>query len=313
MITFFSTAKSFIGHDAVIQRNALQSWKLLHPEVEVILFGDDEGAAETCSDLGLVHHPQVQCHPSGTKLLDFMFRRAQEVGRHEHFCFANCDIILMDDFWNAFETVRSQRSRFLMVARRWDTDITEAINFSDTEWRRNLHQLALTKGFQRDEFWIDVLLFRKGLYTDMPPLIVGHCFWDNWTIWKALRESVPVIDASSSVTPVHQNHGYNPAFGRSKGVGKDALSQVNFRLVGGWKNVRTISDATETLLPGVLKLNPKHYWRAALRRTQPPRHFLWFRVWHPIWFFFLDMTRPLRTTLGLRSKANKPGHGASPQ
>jgi hypothetical protein len=28
MITFFTTAKPFRGHEAIIQRNALQSWKL---------------------------------------------------------------------------------------------------------------------------------------------------------------------------------------------------------------------------------------------------------------------------------------------
>ena len=45
MLTFFTTAKPFRGHNAIIQRNALKSWTLLRPDVEVILFGDDEGAA----------------------------------------------------------------------------------------------------------------------------------------------------------------------------------------------------------------------------------------------------------------------------
>lgn len=36
---FFTTAKPFVGHNGVIQRNALRSWTLLHPGVEVILFG----------------------------------------------------------------------------------------------------------------------------------------------------------------------------------------------------------------------------------------------------------------------------------
>jgi hypothetical protein len=46
MLTFFTTAKPFVGHSGIIQRNALRSWKLLDPDVEVILFGDEEGAAE---------------------------------------------------------------------------------------------------------------------------------------------------------------------------------------------------------------------------------------------------------------------------
>jgi hypothetical protein len=57
MLTLFTTAKAFEGHHGVIQRNALKSWKLLHPDVEVILFGDDRGAAEVCAELALRFEP----------------------------------------------------------------------------------------------------------------------------------------------------------------------------------------------------------------------------------------------------------------
>jgi hypothetical protein len=46
MLTLFSTARPFRGHGSIIQRNALKSCALLHPEAEVILFGDEDGAAE---------------------------------------------------------------------------------------------------------------------------------------------------------------------------------------------------------------------------------------------------------------------------
>jgi len=60
MITFFTTAKPFTGHDGVIQRNALKSWTLATPDAEVILFGDEEGAAETARELGIKHVPEVR-------------------------------------------------------------------------------------------------------------------------------------------------------------------------------------------------------------------------------------------------------------
>src|SRR5260370_15547736 len=106
MLTFFTTGKPFQGHSAIIQRNALKSWKLLHPEVEVILLGDDEGAAEVCAEFGLRHEPYVERHESGTKYINYMFARAQQISRHQYFCFSNCDIILLSDFWRAFEKIR---------------------------------------------------------------------------------------------------------------------------------------------------------------------------------------------------------------
>ncbi len=60
MLTLFSTPKPFRGHNGIIQRNALKSWKLLHPDAEVILFGNEEGAEEICRELGLRYEPDVE-------------------------------------------------------------------------------------------------------------------------------------------------------------------------------------------------------------------------------------------------------------
>ena len=53
MLTVFSTPKPFVGHVGVIQRNAISSWMRLHPDVEVILVGDDAGTAEVCAEFGI--------------------------------------------------------------------------------------------------------------------------------------------------------------------------------------------------------------------------------------------------------------------
>jgi hypothetical protein len=73
MLTFFTTAKPFRGHSWRIQRNALTSWKLIHPDAEVILFGEDDGAAETARELGLRHEPYIERNEYGAKRLDYMF------------------------------------------------------------------------------------------------------------------------------------------------------------------------------------------------------------------------------------------------
>src|SRR5690348_6512066 len=94
MITFFTTAKPFRDHDGIIQRNALKSWTLLHPDVEVIVFGGEEGAAEACAEFGLRHEPQVERYESKMPYVNLMFARAQEIARHDYLCYSNCDIVL---------------------------------------------------------------------------------------------------------------------------------------------------------------------------------------------------------------------------
>jgi hypothetical protein len=304
MLTLFTTGKAFRGHDGIIQRNALGSWKQLHPDVEVILFGDEEGAAEACAELGLRHEPHVERHESGVKRLDYIFSRAQEISRHEYFCFANCDIILMQDFLRAFEKARAWRQKFLFVAQRWDTDITEPIDFGARQWSDKLRQLAETHGMQQHEYWVDLFLFRKGQYLDMPPLLVGHCYWDTWMIWKALNSRIAVLDGSSFVMPIHQNHGYNPAFGRVKGSPNDALSRHNLQLTGGEEKIRHIKSATHRLgsggrvYPNIFrfKYDYERIWHPAVK------NFLLYKLCLPVWHAVLDITRPIRDMLGLRAR-----------
>src|SRR5271169_3152546 len=122
MVTLFTTAKPFWGHIAVVQRNALQSWKLLDPDVQIILFGDDEGSSEVCAEFGIRHEPLVERNEFGTVLVNDMFARAQAAARHDALCYVNCDIILMADFCRAISQARARYLQFLMVGRRWDTD-----------------------------------------------------------------------------------------------------------------------------------------------------------------------------------------------
>src|SRR5258708_31102398 len=119
MLTLFTTAKAFPCRSAIIQRNAFQSWKLLHPDVDIILFGDDEGAAAVCAELGVRHDTDIIVNPSGTKRLDSIFNRAQQLGRHNLVCYVHCDIVLMQHFTAALNIVSSVKPGVLIVARLW--------------------------------------------------------------------------------------------------------------------------------------------------------------------------------------------------
>ncbi len=105
MITFFTTPKPFLGHIGVIQRNAIESWKRVHPQAEVTLFGNDEGAAEAARELQIRYVPDVKRNEHGTKYLSPIFDAAQDLARHNCVCYINCDIILLSDFRAAGERV----------------------------------------------------------------------------------------------------------------------------------------------------------------------------------------------------------------
>jgi len=300
MLTLFGTPKPFRGHIGVIQRNALQSWKLLHPDVEVILFGNDEGAAEVSAELGLRHEPFVERHESGLKYLNYMFERARKIARHDFLCYSNCDIVLTQDFRSALEKAIAWRDRFLIVGSRWDMDVNDPIDFSRSDWGNNLRQLALTTGYRQIPDFIDFFVFPKGLYDRVPPLVVGRSHWDHWLVAEALDRGAAVLDATRVIVTVHQNHDYGYHPGGKLGTHIDPLASRNLQLAGGPRRVRTIEDATHHLTRSGIAPNWLHRLAPMRRRfgavSRSVRGTLRTHLWHPL----LDATRPVRHKLGIK-------------
>lgn len=302
MLTFFSTPKPFRNHIGAIQRNALRTWKRVDPSAEIILFGDEEGTEEVCCELGITHEPDVVRSDRGTKRLDFIFARAQQIAKYEMVCYVNCDIILTHEFRNAFERLLEWRSRFLMVGRRWDTDIAEPLDFSDPDWEGRIVARARAEGIQRFYHNIDYFLFPRGLFTQIPPLVIGRVGWDHWLVWKAGASGTAIVDASEVVCAVHQNHdyGYHPQ--GINGVWGDEEARRNMALAGGSGHARTIEDATFRLTETGIEPNRLYWLAPAKRRLRNVRRlvqaFARTNIWHPL----LDVTRPLRHAVGLREE-----------
>jgi len=293
MLTIFTTGKSFRGHNGIIQRNALKSWTLLHPDVEVILFGDDEGAAEVASDLRIKHVPYVEKHKSGMKYLRSFFDPAQQLARHPIVCYINCDIVLTSDFRAAIERLENLHPKFVMVGRRWDLDVQLPLRFENPDWEVDLRRLTLSKGNQRAPNWIDYFVFPRGLYfSQLPGFVIGRVCWDNWLVWRARESGLPLIDASEAVVAVHQNHdyGYHPA--GAAGIWSDELAQRNLILAGGKFHLCTIDDATHSLGPAGERRTAKHFFRPLRRLLRT--------TWEVAWLALLDWTRPMRRVLRLR-------------
>ena len=300
MITFFTTAKPFTGHNGVIQRNALKSWKLVAPNVEVILFGDEEGAAETAAKLRIRHVAEVEravCSngQSGPKVLRSFFDAAQKLARNDTLCYVNCDIVLTEDFLPAVKQVTENKKEFLIVGRRWDTDMRQEIRFEEMDWAERVREMARANRHRLKGDWIDYFVFPRGLYMGkLPEFVIGRVFWDQWLVWKARSDGAALVDATDRVMAIHQNHdyGYHPA-GKA-GVWSDEFSQRNYKLAGGRWHLCTIDDATHLLTPEGLRPNPEmrrrsmqRFWRAASDSAR---------------MAVLDWTRPVRRAIGLQKK-----------
>lgn len=287
MLTIFSMPKAFRGHIRTIQRNAIQSWALLRPKPEVILFGTDEGTKETAEEFGARHIPDVAKNEHGTPLLNDLFRQAKQHSQSEMMCYVNADILLLSEFSKATALASRGLPRFLLVSQRINLDITEPIAF-DTDWESSTRERSERGGVPGDHTAIDVFVFSRGLYPNMPDFGLGRLWFDQWLIKAALQGGVPVVDLSRVAPVIHQNHDYNHVPGGAEQVWRGQEAEHNFRLYGGVEHAFTLLDATHELTHGRVR-------RLRLRRQR-------FVIRHYAWDLFVRRTVSLRETLGLRRK-----------
>ncbi|MBF0547053.1 MAG: hypothetical protein HQM08_21610 [Candidatus Riflebacteria bacterium] len=246
MITIFTIPKPFKGHINTIQRNAIRSWKKLHPQIEIILFGNEEGIPEVAKEFNLIHVPDIEKNEFNTPLLSSAFEIAQNKSKHSILMYCNCDIILFPEMLQTIKSIK--KSMYLVCGRRWDLNIDEVINFEDNEQMASLFQNLKENGFLHGMCGLDYFVFPKNS-VKMQPFAVGRPAWDGWLIFDRIQKKIPVIDATEAITIIHQNHDYSHSkFGKSDRVEGPELLK-NLDLAGGFSCLMTLRNADWILSP----------------------------------------------------------------
>lgn len=239
MITLFSIPARHEGHTAILQRNAYSSWLRL-PESEVILFDENSQALDPQIREKVRLIEDLKKNEYGTPLVSEAFAISSRIANNRILAYANADIIFFDDLVTAVKSVLNYGlDSFLMVGQRTDLDVNCEIDFKPG-WSEELRQQARLNGKLHGKAGIDYFVFVRDKFVELPPFPVGRPGWDSWLIYSARAAGIPVIDATSQILAVHQNHP--PRYKYS-----DAESLENRRIAGGFSRMATIRDANLVL------------------------------------------------------------------
>ena len=265
LLTIFTAPKPFTNpHINIIQRNAIQSW--LHLEdVQVMMIGDEPGIAETAKELGVIHVPQVDRDDKGVPTVRSVMSQGHAFSDSPLLCYANADMILMSDLVKAARQVTGQMENFLMVGQRWDLDVTEPVDFSG-DWESRLCDEVKRHGEFYTPWGIDYFIFPRQLYTDVPNFTIGRPAWDNWMVYHASKSWGASIDATRSVTVIHQIHDYSHLPGNKPPYGSE-VAKRNLALAGGRKCVYHVLDTDLELIDGIVR-RPKFLLARTFRRLE---------------------------------------------
>ena len=243
MLTIFTVPKPFRGHISLIQKNAIKSWTLLQPPCEIILFGDEEGVEETAQELGLRHIKNIAKNEYGTPLLNDIFTKAHNEAYSEVLCYVNTDIILLQDFIEAIKIVQTLNEAYLMVGQRWDVDIDIPWDFSREDWQETTCEYLKRHAKIHPPLGSDYFAFPRGNFESIPPFAVGRAGWDNWMIYNARTNGVPIVDATAITTVIHQNHDYSHVKQSVGNTYENPESAKNREMLRGTDRIYTPKDA----------------------------------------------------------------------
>ena len=208
LITIFITPKGFDrDHIAMIQRNAIRSWKALGDDVDILLIGDDPGVEENAKALGVRHIRDVRRNSSGTPMLDDIFRLARENSDSPLLAYVNADIILKKDFVEISRKIMNQEKKFLLVGQRWDLDVQQDLYF-DNGWEEEFNKDLAARGRRHPAGGSDYFVFPRETFTTIPAFAIGRSGWDNWMFYEARLQGWKLINCSKSINIIHQDHDY---------------------------------------------------------------------------------------------------------
>lgn len=284
MITLVANPKPFKGEFDLIQRNAIKSWKFLGETCEIILFDDEEGTtARVAKELGVKCMHDSEFNEYNAPLLSSVFRTVRTEAQNDVIAYVNADIILFSDFIKTVGQVREKiKKPFLMMGRRWDLDVNEAVDFQDSKWEGLYREKAFKDGTLHSHFGMDYWVFPKSHDFKIPPFAKGRSAYDNWLVYHSRSKNIPLIDTTSVVTAIHQNHSTN----NKRSDTFKIEQEENIKLAGGVPYLLDIRHASHV------------FDKKGIHRPSIPIKIISYHFLFKIWMFL----RVLKYRLRLRDR-----------
>ena len=216
--------------------NSLKNWVSFLPVIKPVLFINRyfTEVANYASSLGWTVVTEYNTR-SRVPLIKDMFFRAQQISNASFYGFSNADILYDDSLLktlHALEPCAEALHRFLVVGRRTNVDVRKLPDphlFTPADVKQALHSPSAQL------FWPDVqdyfFIFRNDfIWSELPDLVVGRPGFDNFVVAKAWRSRLPVIDATLTLSALHQTDQHGNQAWKRRG---DA--SLNWDVIGAFK------------------------------------------------------------------------------
>lgn len=237
LVTIFTTFVNS-AHKAPVYVNTIRVWALLLPHVQPVLYYVP--GEERLKAIARLHGWRVYRSPRIANLslgehvpvLRHMFMHAQRLhARSTFFAFANADIVFDASLVRTLRALESRSAALpgmLVVGQRINYKMAPLEAIDDLRGVRSRARRGLLFSGRAQDYFI---MTRDGMpFHSMPDFVVGRVGYDNWLVATAIRNLVPVIDATRTLTALHQTDADGNFAGNRRRRGLTGM--VNYALAG---------------------------------------------------------------------------------
>ena len=212
-----------------LNNRTLQNWRSLHG-INVIVFSNCSKVKLISEQAGWTVLPVIR-EAAACPVLPDMFLTAQQKFRSTYYGYANGDLLFSDGLLKTLEKIFCEfdnDKQILIVGRRTNVN-SSLLNDINSQLGEAVEKYAIRYGerFQPDalDYFITNTLFPWQTFL---PLAVGRRGYDNWVLAYARLNNFTVIDASDSVTCLHQTLDWR---GNYEGLHKGKYNDYNVEII----------------------------------------------------------------------------------
>jgi hypothetical protein len=206
--------------------NGIRSWQALDPAPEIIIVGEAKYLADDCTQLGLRFVP-VQCGDDGVPLMRDYMAAAEAAASYPIRMWACPDVLLFQDLYTSLRYVDQYLKQYVCVGRRYELDIKADLDFTNGTAEALLEKARAANNLEHGVV-VSYMAYKDTVWQDMPAFRLDGSAMDNWMVWQAIRQGVPVIDITGTATAIHQKHGRAGTPGPAVAYNKSLLPEDFF-------------------------------------------------------------------------------------
>jgi hypothetical protein len=240
MITILSSPKPFVGIDKYNQYRAINNWKTLSNNVEIILYGNSAGIDDAGYELNVCVVKEIKSTNNGIPYFGSIVEHASTFGKYDSQMYLNCDILLSN-----LDTVISKIkfTNYLLIGQRIDLAEGVIVEESNLNFKNIVNKLyEQNKAKLHKPTGIDYFIFKRNQWHGIGEIVIGRGGYDNALLNFTKKMKFPIIDITNSVIALHQFHNYNHVIGNDNTVFYGSEAKNNLRLAGN-HSLLTISDS----------------------------------------------------------------------